>query len=161
VAVTIRDAELADMAALGILQLTCWHEAYSHLLSPRFFEAITAADRGARWTQIFAQMAPPERLLLAVDGDELVGFGIGGPSVEEASPRERELYALYIRQSYYGTGLGATLLNAAIGDEPAQLWVAAENPRAIAFYAKHGFTLNGDSDVVEFMEGMAELRMVR
>jgi GNAT superfamily N-acetyltransferase len=159
--VALRDAELADMAELGILQLTCWREAYSHLLSPQFFSTVTAADRGARWTQIFGQMAPPERLLLAVDGDDLVGFACGGPSVEEASPRERELYALYIRHEHYGTGLGAALLDAAIGSGPAQLWVAAENPRAIAFYQKHGFELNGDADVVEFMERMPELRMVR
>jgi GNAT superfamily N-acetyltransferase len=159
--VTIRDAELADMAALGILHLTCWREAYSHLLSPQFFDTVTAEDRSARWTQILGQMTPPEKLVLALEGDELVGFGSGGPSVGEAPRRERELYALYIRQSHYGTGLGATLLHAVIGAEPAQLWVAAENPRAIAFYAKQGFTLNGDADVVDFMEGMPELRMVR
>jgi hypothetical protein len=54
--VIIRDAELADMAALGILQLACWRETYGDLLSAEFFTGQSDQGRGDRWTQIFGRM---------------------------------------------------------------------------------------------------------
>lgn len=51
------------------------------------------------------------------------------------------------------------MLIAAIGEEPAFLWVLDGNQRAIAFYRRHGFELDG----VTKMDPVAglELRMVR
>jgi ribosomal protein S18 acetylase RimI-like enzyme len=159
--VRIRDAELADMAALGILQLTCWREAYGQLLSPAFFAGQSGEVRAQRWTQIYAANGADDRLLLAFDDDALVGFAASGVGRGAEIARDTELYALYIRASHYGTGLGSRLLVDAIGDAPAQLWVAEENPRAIAFYRKHGFEFDGTTGVVEFMENLSELRMTR
>jgi ribosomal protein S18 acetylase RimI-like enzyme len=161
VTVIIRDAELADMAALGILHLACWREAYGEVLSAEFFAGQSSEARGERWTQIFGRMGHDERLLLAFDREELVGFVSSGPSRGTAPARTNELYALYIRASHYGTGLGARLLTAALGESSAQLWVAERNPRAIAFYRKHGFTFDGTRDLVEYMENLVELRMTR
>jgi ribosomal protein S18 acetylase RimI-like enzyme len=159
--VRVRDAELADMAALGILQLACWREAYEHLLSPAFFAGQSAELRAQRWTQIFSSRGLTDRLLLAFDDDALVGFVASGAGRGSEIARDTELYALYIRASHYGTGLGSRLLVDAIGDAPAQLWVAEQNPRAIAFYRKHGFEFDGSHDEVEFMENLSELRMTR
>ena len=41
--------------------------------------------------------------------------------------------------------------------ESAALWVADPNPRAQAFYCKHGFVADGTAQV----EGVREIRMVR
>lgn len=54
-----------------------------------------------------------------------------------------ELYAVYVRASQYGTGLGHRLLEAAIGDAPAYLWVFEANVRARGFYARQGFEPDG------------------
>lgn len=51
--------------------------------------------------------------------------------------------SLYVAAAYRGTGLTSTLLTRAIGEKPAQLWVFQDNPRAHAFYAKHGFGYQG------------------
>lgn len=66
-----------------------------------------------------------------------------------------------ILASHYGMGVGQALLDAAIGDRPASLWVAEDNPRAQAFYRRNGFALDGARDTIERLENMAEVRMVR
>jgi predicted GNAT family N-acyltransferase len=51
------------------------------------------------------------------------------------------------------------LLEAVIDSaEPAALWVADPNPRAQAFYRKHGFAADGTA---RFEDGVREIRMVR
>ncbi|GAA3074505.1 hypothetical protein [Actinocorallia glomerata] len=44
---------------------------------------------------------------------------------------------------------------------PAQLWVAAENPRARRFYERQGFRADGAEVVDDDAEGLREIRMVR
>jgi predicted GNAT family N-acyltransferase len=59
----------------------------------------------------------------------------------------------------HGTGAGAALLDAVVGPEDsAALWVADPNPRAQAFYRKHGLVADG---TVQVEDGVRELRMVR
>jgi len=56
-------------------------------------------------------------------------------------------------------GAGRALLDAVVGSsEPTALWVADPNPRAQAFYRKHGFAADGTA---RFEDGVREIRMVR
>jgi ribosomal protein S18 acetylase RimI-like enzyme len=73
-----------------------------------------------------------------------------------------ELYALYTLNRAYGAGLGAALLRAALGYSPAYLWVLEANPRARAFYGKHGFHPDGKRTLLppDWHE-LPELRLVR
>jgi GNAT superfamily N-acetyltransferase len=48
-----------------------------------------------------------------------------------------------VRQAFWGTGVGQDLLDQAIGDRGCFLWVARDNPRAIAFYARNRFVPDG------------------
>lgn len=69
--------------------------------------------------------------------------------------------SLYLLVDVHGGGAGQALLDAAIGTEPAQLWVATDNPRARRFYARNGFVADG-TEIVDIGHGdLAELRMVR
>ncbi len=45
-----------------------------------------------------------------------------------------------------------------IPEESVGLWVADPNPRAQAFYRKHGFVADG---AVQVADGVREIRMVR
>lgn len=63
--------------------------------------------------------------------------------------------------SEYGQGVGRELLEATLDSEPALLWVADENPRAIAFYCKHGFEFDGAATQDPRIPGITDLRMVR
>jgi predicted GNAT family N-acyltransferase len=59
----------------------------------------------------------------------------------------------------HGTGAGSALLEAVVDpEESAALWVADPNPRAQAFYRKHGFVGDGTAQVED---GVREIRMVR
>jgi ribosomal protein S18 acetylase RimI-like enzyme len=142
--VTIRLAEVADAERLAPLHLRVWQEAYTglvpeHILDRRAAEPLEA--RVDRWRGRIA--APSETTWVALDGDEAVGFAESGPDRDGSG--ELELSALYVRADRYGTGLGHRLLVTAIGDRPARLWVLDGNERAIAFYRRHGFVLDGRS----------------
>jgi predicted GNAT family N-acyltransferase len=60
----------------------------------------------------------------------------------------------------HGTGAAPALLEAVVDpEESVALWVAADaNPRAQAFYRKHGFVADGTAQVEA---GVREIRMVR
>jgi ribosomal protein S18 acetylase RimI-like enzyme len=60
----------------------------------------------------------------------------------------------------YGTGVAQALMAEAIGDRAAYLWVVEGNDRAIAFYRKHGFDLDGVRDHLP-ETGTPEVRMSR
>jgi predicted GNAT family N-acyltransferase len=71
----------------------------------------------------------------------------------------RQLYVLYVYAADHGTGAGPALLAAVVvPEESAALWVADPNPRAQAFYRKHGFVADGAAQVED---GVREIRMVR
>jgi len=57
-------------------------------------------------------------------------------------------------------GVGARLVAELLGGAPAVLWVFADNPRAIAFYARCGFALDGEK-TVDSDTGLPEVRMSR
>ena len=63
-----------------------------------------------------------------------------------------------MRKKLWGTGVGYALFEAAVGDRAAYLWVLAANERAIRFYERQGFRLDGTED--EQDEGL-HVRMVR
>jgi len=88
-----------------------------------------------------------------------------GLAVRRASAGDIErLVRVHVRcwqETYRGLGLGALLLDAAIGSRAASLWVAAANSRAIGFYRRFGFAPDGAADVLPEWEDLPEIRMVR
>ena len=165
--------------------MASWAETYRGVLSDAWLAAHTVEAAIDRWTHTLADMQPGgrlegARLVLAERdirqpngepvgvelGTELVGFALGAPAEPNADPtvppvRPTELDAIYTRLAVQGTGIGTALLEAAIGDAPAYLWVVAANARAIAFYERHGFRFDGTQNHYEPWEGVLCARMVR
>lgn len=54
-----------------------------------------------------------------------------------------ELHRLYALPRAHGSGVGQSLLDVAIGDGPAYLWIVAGNARAEAFYRRNRFVPDG------------------
>lgn len=159
----------ADAGALADLHVQTWREAYRDLLPAGFFTPEFIAGRHRMWARVLAEPHPDMIVRVAdVDGT-LVGFAWAGPTPPAAdtstSPdqqaRERQLYAIYVSASHHGTGVGQALLDATLGDEPAELWVAKENPRAIAFYARNGFRFDGVEQTDPTAPLITDARMVR
>lgn len=157
-AVTFRRAEMSDAAAGARLHRECWREAYGPHVDPGLLAA-RLGDVG-RWEQAWVQqLTQGAPRTLAVHGGELIGFAVAGPSREnEQTPLE--LYALYVRQAWWGTGVGQELLDREIRDEPCTLWVLERNPRARAFYVRNGFVPDGAREYYDAL-GAWEIRMLR
>ncbi|AJT42098.1 GNAT family N-acetyltransferase [Psychromicrobium lacuslunae] len=155
---SIRQMRSEDAPQLAEVHAQAWRETYAGILSEQFLAAVTTESRLAMW-----QNSTPEgraRHWLA----ELDGVIIGFAGVRPMGPdavRPEELWGLYLLQSHHKQGLGRALLEAALAERPASLWVAAENLNAIAFYQRLGFALDGTSELVEDWENLRELRMVR
>ncbi|MGH3455514.1 MAG: GNAT family N-acetyltransferase [Nocardioidaceae bacterium] len=141
--VTIRAAVVDDAVAGAALHIACWREAYAGITRPETLARLTddLQTRTERWRTAAAK--GPPRWLAADDDGALVGFSAAGPGRDDDIDLDLELYAIYVRASRYGTGLGHRLLEAAIGDAPAYLWVFEANVRARGFYARQGFEPDG------------------
>jgi ribosomal protein S18 acetylase RimI-like enzyme len=99
------------------------------------------------------------RVAVAERDGELVGIAMSGPPLDAPAAWARQLYVLYVNAADHGTGAGPALLEAVVDpEESAALWVADPNPRAQAFYRKHGFVADGTAQVED---GVREIRMVR
>lgn len=156
----VRGAVPEDAPALGDVHVACWREAYVHLFSPAFLAALDVHQRRHRWARRLAGPDPGQAIVAVVD-ERVVGLAWTAPSRDEPPVRELELVGLYLLAAHHGTGLGQALLDAALGDRPASLWMAEHNPRASAFYARNGFTPDGARKVEPSREDLAEVRLVR
>ncbi|MFC0626855.1 GNAT family N-acetyltransferase [Kribbella deserti] len=164
--IVVRRLELADAEAGAYCHLKCWQETYVGLADPEKLAAATAdVDRRIeRWS---TRLANGQVVWGAINPDpdapvqeKVIGFAQSGANRDEQPPTILELYAIYVRNAWWGSGLGDQLMQEAIGNAPASLWVLEGNSRAQAFYAKYGFVPDG-TRVDEPFFGVPEIRMVR
>ena len=155
--VVLRRARPEDAEALAHLHLDVWDDAYTGLMPQQILaeRREKADERVERWRAILAEH---HGNLLAVGPDGLIGFAAAGEGRDNDVDLELELMALYVRAAWWGTGVGYALFEEAVGDRAAYLWVLAANERAIRFYERQGFRLDGTRD--EHDEGL-HVRMVR
>ena len=139
--IDVRPAVLTDARGIAEVHVRAWREAYAHLVPADALARLSIDQRELRWNEILRGTAANH--WVAVEDGGVVGFAGSGPSQEPDAARELQLWTLYVLASHYGTGAGQRLLNEALGDATAVLWVADDNPRARAFYARNGFGPDG------------------
>jgi ribosomal protein S18 acetylase RimI-like enzyme len=159
--VTVRAARVADVARMALVNVRCWQETYRGLVPDAVLDDpgfVSARERF--WTVALTDgRYRANRSAVAERGGDLVGIAMSGPPLDADAVWDRQLYVLYVRAADHGTGTGRALLEAVVGPaEAVALWVADPNPRAQAFYRKHGFVADGTSQVDD---GIREIRMVR
>ncbi|WP_331456861.1 GNAT family N-acetyltransferase [Gordonia sp. HS-NH1] len=61
------------------------------------------------------------------------------------APASTEPWSLNVVPRHHGHGVALELMTSVLGGTgvPAYLWVVRDNARAVAFYRKHGFELDG------------------
>lgn len=156
----VRAAVPEDASALGQLHVSCWREAYAHVLSPAFLAALDLQQRRQQWVRRLATPGPGHVLVAVADG-QVVGIASTAPSRDDPPVRELELVGLYVLAAHHCTGVGQALLDAALENQPASLWMAEDNPRALAFYTRNGFIPDGAHKIEPLWEDLAEVRLVR
>jgi GNAT superfamily N-acetyltransferase len=158
---TVRPARVEDVAQMARVNVRCWQETYRGLVSDAMLDDPGfLAARERFWTAALTDERYRENRVAVAERDgELVGIAMSGPPVDAAPVWARQLYVLYAYAAHHGTGVGSALLEAVVDpEESVALWVADPNPRAHAFYRKHGFVADGTAQVEE---GVREIRMVR
>jgi ribosomal protein S18 acetylase RimI-like enzyme len=139
--IEVRPARLADAPGIARVHVSAWQEAYSHLVPAEDLAKQSVDQRTLRWAEIIRDGVTD--VFVATDETGIVGWASASAGRGDMPPRDRELEGIYLLAGSYGSGAGQALLDAAIGDAAAFLWVAEDNPRAQAFYARNGFRPDG------------------
>lgn len=159
--VRVRAARPADAGAMAAVNVRCWQETYRGVMRDAVLDdpALPAA-RERFWTAALTdERYRGNGVAVAEAGAEVVGIAMSGPPLDDDAAWSRQLYVLYLLAAHHGSGGGRALLEAVVGPgEPAALWVADPNPRAQAFYRRHGFVPDGTTKVED---DVRHLRMVR
>ena len=146
-----------EIEGKSLVHWQTWREAYDNLLPAEFQETMTL-DRCRFFSQKY-----PENTLIAMDGKKVVGF-ISYGNYRDETIQSGEIIALYVLKDYYGKGVSKQLMHAAFValDQFSEiyLWVLKENKRAIAFYQKMGFTLDGQEKILDLGKPVKEFRMI-
>jgi ribosomal protein S18 acetylase RimI-like enzyme len=141
--ITFRIADPSDSARVAELHATSWQSAYRGFLSDAYLDTDVPVERLRVWQARLAQPSERQYVLLAEQGDVLVGFVC---VLHDAEPAwGAYLDNLHVRPGLTGQGLGGRLLIRALQwvarTEPGQamhLLVLAGNTAARRFYERHG-----------------------
>ncbi|MHA7247547.1 GNAT family N-acetyltransferase [Arthrobacter tecti] len=158
--VEIRSAAVTDACGIARVHVRSWQEAYAHLASVDELAALDVGQRAKRWVDIIND--DRTKIWTARVESEIVGWIAVGDGRDDDGPRPTEVEGIYVVAEHYGTGVGQHLLNAGIGTAPAYLWMAADNPRARAFYERNGFVPDGAAAMHNIVGTSVEIvRLVR
>lgn len=160
---TIRPCVPAGVETVLRMKNLAWRQTYAGQLSDEVFEQLDAdvVAHAASWAEAIGNgEAPP---LVGTDSaGRVIGVAAGGPARGDRPPAATELYMVYVLAEAYGSGLGRSLVDAAIGTNPSFVWVLESNARAVAFYRKLGFEPDGAREQLSpRWNHQAEIRMVR
>jgi ribosomal protein S18 acetylase RimI-like enzyme len=159
--VTVRPARVEDAAAMARMLVRSWRETYRGLMPDRVLDDPGLVEARERFwtTALVDERYRANRVAVADRDGAVIGVAMAGPPETPAPGWSVHLYVLYVLAADHGSGIGAALLDAVVDPhESAALWVADPNPRAQAFYRKHGFVFDG---TVQVDDGVREIRMVR
>ncbi|WP_244489758.1 MULTISPECIES: GNAT family N-acetyltransferase [unclassified Rhizobium] len=126
----------------GVLVDT-WRSTFRGLLADDFLDGMSREEQAVRHARRMG--APGVYYLVAADpsAGEIVGFVNFGPGRGKVPDDIHEIYALYVRAEYQGSGIGTALVRAAAQHSAGRCarslfaWVLAGNPNR-RFYEKLG-----------------------
>lgn len=106
--------------------------------------------------------------LLALSDEEEAGVASVGPAPDEEEPQEGvgELFGMWVRPEFRGSGVAWQLVNAAAdqarqdGNRALRLWVATDNGRAVGFYSSYGFRPTDDRRAMASDSSTEEIAMI-
>jgi len=145
---TVRTATVDDAEGVAETHVRTWQHAYRGLMPDETLDALDPVAAARLRRQHISEVGPGQHWLVAEDSGTIVGFVCFGPENEEGSTGG-EIYALYVRPTYQGHGIGWALTDAAVaqlhaaGRHPVRLWVLGSNERTRRWYERYGFVVDG------------------
>jgi ribosomal protein S18 acetylase RimI-like enzyme len=144
----IRAAVAADVDAIAQVHVRAWQSAYRGQIPDAYLDSLDPSKRATMWSG--AIRGPSSQVFVAMQGEALVGFCSVMPSRDsDAGADVAEITAIYVDPTYWRSGLGTCLVEAAVeytGQrrfKEVTLWVLAANVSARAFYEARGFIADG------------------
>lgn len=148
----------SEMDGKGYVHWKSWQESYTGLIDQRYLDERMTLEYCLRTAHRW-----PDNLLVAKDGEKVIGFAGYGPYQDDTLTDCGEVYALYVLADYQKQGVGYALMNAALEklqDYPkAALWVLDGNEKAIRFYERYGFRFDGTEQELTIGTAVTERRM--
>ncbi|MBP2436658.1 GNAT family N-acetyltransferase [Microbacterium amylolyticum] len=160
--VLVRPIRDVDAEAMGRVHAQVWHETYDNMVSKATLEAVSPRRLADLWSNYASRGEEYRHAAALVDG-EIVGFAGSGPARDDNAPAERELYFVYLLDSWHRRGIGRQLFDAVVDEgEPLYGWIAKGYPGGPAFYEKRGFVFDGTERDETFLgEAITEVRFSR
>lgn len=161
--VVIRNSTIDDASRIAEIQVDSWRAAYQGLIPDSYLQRLRAEQRVQTWRRFVGD--PDSPLLVATQGDEVIGFCHVSPSRNGDSQNAPEIVAIYVDPSCWRKGVGQALCQSALsfaqerGFGIVTLWTLSGNHAAQRFYEAMGFHSDGVSKI-ETMPGfqMDEVR---
>jgi GNAT superfamily N-acetyltransferase len=171
-AVSVRPARAADAAEMARVQAVTWRTAYRSVLPAAVLDDWDEAAAADVWrAAVVAPPTPAHGVLVAVDGEAVVGFtAYGPPEVSAEHPRQAdgpttEVAALLVEPRWGRRGHGSRLL-AAVADLAAgtgatrlSMWVPEADQVTARFLESAGWAQEGWARTLD--TGGEPLREVR
>lgn len=162
----IRRPTRSDTVPFSTLHCEVWLATYRGLMDDEVVDALEPSSFASTWMAVgsgYDEGTIPDDgrgFWVATLKEEPVGFIFFGPGRDQDRPRDHQLYALNVHPDHHGTGIAQRLMDEGLGQGAAYLWVAKGNGRAIRFYERNGFALDG-TESSDQHDGVVEVRMVR
>lgn len=150
--VAIRRARPGDAKAIAHVHVRTWQTAYRDQLPDDLLDSISLQARKESWQGVIDRLPDSRhRVWVAELEGDLVGFVSTGPTRDEDSDPSTtgEVYAIYVLPSFWGQGIGRTLMHSALEEMRSQgfrditLWVLKTNARTRRFYETAGWRTDG------------------
>ena len=145
--VSVRPARPADAERVALVQQETWLQAYADLLPAAALELPRERAAAVWLAAVERPPTPAHRLLVALDGDELVGFAASGPDDDDADAVE--LLSLLVLPRWGRRGHGSRLVAASVADwqqqgrERAVCWAFERDAVTRAFLRGAGWEPDG------------------
>ena len=146
--ITIRKIDLADLDMLQQISRETFLETFAASNTTENMNSYLSVNLSV--DKLRAELSDPDSMFyFATEDTNVIGYlkiNKGNAQSEKISDRSMEIERIYARAAYHGKGIGQMLLEFAIEKardfHADQVWLGVweENPRAIAFYRKNGFT---------------------
>lgn len=148
----------AELEGKAYVHHRAWQETYAGLVDADYLTKMTY-EKCLSIAQRY-----PDNILVAKDGERVVGFTGYGAYRDGTLPDTGEVYSIYVLRAYQGQGVGYALMNAATASlrqyPRIALWVLRGNDRAIRFYERYGFVFDGTEAEILMGTPNTELRYI-
>jgi HAD superfamily hydrolase (TIGR01509 family) len=143
--VRIRQATVADAAAMARVHIESWRSTYRGIVSDDYLAALSYEKRTQMWTRGLSDPESREFYYVAEEpSGEIIGFASGGPERSGDPEFARELSAVYLLETHQRRGIGRRLARAVAerlaeaGPRSLLVWVLADNPSRCFYEALGG-----------------------